>query len=253
MSIYICTNVYVPLRISPSHRSEMGSQILMGESFEIIETAGSYSRIRLLFDGYSGWVDNDHMTFSIKAGDESSSVIATDLSSNLADGSSIQVPAGAEVKHIDNINGTFSVGSMNFSTGQEITTAPSHKNPAETALRYLNTPYLWGGRTSMGIDCSGLVQTVYKVNGINIPRDSFKQAESGVTIDLLSDALPGDLLFFDNNEGKITHVGMLYKPGVIIHASGKVRLDIIDHQGIFRKEDQRYSHRLRIIKRIVNN
>lgn len=103
----------------------------------------------------------------------------------------------------------------------------------------------------MGMDCSGLVQTVYKVHGIGIPRDSFNQAEAGKTINLLSEAVPGDLLFFDNSAGKINHVGIFYKPGEIIHCSGKVRIDMIDHQGIYRNDERRYTHKLRTIKRFI--
>lgn len=252
MNIKVCTNTYVPLRIGPSHKSEMGSQLLMGEKYEKIDFAGSYTRVRLLFDGYSGWLDNDHLCESDPAEDKNVSIIARDTVGILADGSTIVLPAGSEISGLAGNMKRFSIGNLEIRTMQEVDIAPLEGEVAQTALGYLNVPYLWGGRTSMGMDCSGLVQTALKVHGINIPRDSFRQAEKGATINLLSDARPGDLLFFDNEEGKINHVGMLIDSSRIIHCSGKVRIDIIDHQGIFRREEKRYTHRLRIIKRFTS-
>jgi cell wall-associated NlpC family hydrolase len=144
---------------------------------------------------------------------------------------------------------------LNYHINGEIrkSNQPFQKNDLiETALKYLGSPYLWGGRSPFGIDCSGLSQMVYKINGIQIPRDANKQAEIGETIDFINEAIEGDLVFFDNEEGNIIHVGIYLGKSKIIHASGKVRIDTIDHQGIFNTETQKYSHKLRIIKRINN-
>lgn len=249
MNIRVCTNVFVPLRTAPSHKSEMGSQVLLGERYESVDRAGTYTRIRLLFDGYSGWIDNDHLSQYEQAEDTETFVIARDTSGILPDGSSIIVPAGAEITDLDEKKVEFSAGNLRIRGEREVVIAPLNEEITSTAMTYLNAPYLWGGRSFMGMDCSGLVQTVYKVHGINIPRDSFRQAEKGVTINLISDAIPGDLLFFDNDSGRINHVGMLLDQGKIIHCSGRVRIDTIDHQGIYRNEEKRYTHRLRLIKR----
>ena len=245
----ICTNIYVPLRTGPSHRSEMGSQMLAGERYEVIDRAGSWNKVRLMYDGYAGWIDSDHLSEYSHEEESESLILGKDTPVSLADGSIITMPAGSEIYNPDIRSGVFKVGNIEIKAMGEIEVAPLKEQMTETAKRFLGTPYLWGGRTSMGIDCSGLVQTVYKVHGISIPRDSFMQAEKGVTVNLLSDALPGDLMFFDNAQGNITHVGMYFEEGVIIHSSGKVRLDRVDHQGIFRRDEKRYTHRLRLIKR----
>jgi cell wall-associated NlpC family hydrolase len=121
----------------------------------------------------------------------------------------------------------------------------------DTAFLYLNSPYLWGGRTPFGIDCSGYSQIVYRMCGVDLPRDASQQAEVGDRLSFIEEATPGDLAFFDNNEGRITHVGILLGDNKIIHASGKVRVDRIDHQGIFNDEMHDYSHHLRLITRVI--
>jgi cell wall-associated NlpC family hydrolase len=116
---------------------------------------------------------------------------------------------------------------------------------------YLNAPYLWGGKTPFGIDCSGFTQMVYKLNGYNIYRDASQQATQGEALSFIEESEPGDLAFFDNNEGSITHVGIIMKDNYIIHAHGCVRIDRLDHTGIFNNEMNTHTHKLRVIKRII--
>ena len=125
------------------------------------------------------------------------------------------------------------------------------KHLINNAMIFLNAPYLWGGRTPFGIDCSGFTQIIYRLQGINIPRDAYKQAEIGTTLSFINESEEGDLAFFDNAEGKIIHVGIIMKKNYIIHASGKVRIDKIDQEGIFNIEKKKHTHKLRIIKSIV--
>jgi cell wall-associated NlpC family hydrolase len=126
-------------------------------------------------------------------------------------------------------------------------------NIEQIALQYINTAYLWGGRSPWGIDCSGFTQTVYNQIGIHLKRDAYQQAEQGEPLAFLSQAQMGDLAFFDNDEGKITHVGILLSNQKIIHASGKVKIEDIDNHGIINNETKKYSHKLRFIKRIKTN
>ena len=148
---------------------------------------------------------------------------------------------------------TFTVGNDVYQTIREfgnqfITTTDSL---GDTAMKFINSPYIWGGRIPSGIDCSGFTQLVFKIHGKPIPRDSWIQAETGDGINFIEETKPGDLVFFDDERGRISHVGMILSSGLVIHASGRVRIDPIDHQGIFRQESGKYSHHLRMIKRIM--
>ncbi|MCY7361282.1 MAG: C40 family peptidase, partial [Ignavibacteria bacterium] len=128
---------------------------------------------------------------------------------------------------------------------------PDEDQITEIALKYLNAPYLWGGRSPYGIDCSGFTQMVYKFFGIRLKRDAYQQAEQGRTIDYIDHTQTGDLAFFHNEDGKIKHVGIILQHKKIIHASGCVRIDSIDHHGIYNHDKKTYSHNLRFFKRIL--
>ncbi|HVZ24594.1 MAG TPA: C40 family peptidase, partial [Sediminibacterium sp.] len=121
----------------------------------------------------------------------------------------------------------------------------------ERAFAWLNTAYLWGGRSLFGVDCSGFVQQLFRFFEYPLPRDAWQQAEQGSPIGFLEESICGDLAFFDNAEGRIVHVGMLLKPDTIIHASGKVRIDHIDHLGILHAQTGERTHTLRLIKRFL--
>jgi cell wall-associated NlpC family hydrolase len=127
----------------------------------------------------------------------------------------------------------------------------SVKNILSTAYLFLNAPYLWGGKSPFGIDCSGFTQITYKINGYKLPRDANQQVELGEPLSFVEEAEAGDLAFFDNEEGKIVHVGILLDNQQIIHASGCVKIDKFDHYGIFSSDTKKYSHTLRVIKRIL--
>lgn len=254
----ICPLSQVPVRLEPSDRSEMVTQILFGETFSILEERGNWLLVRMHLDNYEGWIDRKQ---SLQVSEEfiekinnSSNHIITDKtavcyckndSTYLLLGKGCQLPLSA--------GSIFHLGHKVYTTISRTKAIPkkfSVSKVAVTAMDYLNVPYLWGGRSIMGIDCSGLVQIVYHMCGLNLPRDSSQQALAGKAIDFVDEALPGDLAFFDNPAGEIIHVGIIVEPGKILHASGQVKIDKIDHNGIFSLEQGIYTHSLRIIKRL---
>ncbi len=253
METYICENVFVPLRSGPSHRSEMVSQILFGEKYSITDKAGHWLKIETFFDRYSGWIDKNHLMQSANTEDQSGHVLNRSILCYKNDGTKLNLEAGCEVYNPDFNNKTFTTGTNVYRAADDLseTYIRSSGTIADTAMKFINSPYIWGGRIPSGIDCSGFTQLVYKIHGYNIPRDSKEQADTGETVSFLGESLPGDLAFFDDEKGRISHVGMIISQGLIIHASGRVRIDTIDHQGIYKHEIKGYSHRLRVIKRII--
>lgn len=253
MNSYICENVFVPLRSGPSHKSEMLSQVLFGEKYRKIDQSGHWIKIETLFDSYAGWIDGNHLQQKDDRNDSRGLVLNRSLLCYRKDNTRMILEAGCEVYEPDFENKTFLLGDDRYTTSQEFShsyVSPAG-SPADTAMKFINSPYIWGGRIPSGMDCSGLTQLAYKLCGISIPRDSRMQAETGKTISFLEECIAGDLVFFDDESGRISHVGMLLSHSLVIHASGRVRMDPIDHQGIFKKESGRYSHHLRTIKRII--
>jgi len=253
----ICNLNVIPVRKTAEHTSEMVSQLLFGESFDILSQQENWIQIISHYDNYIGWI-HQRQFLSLDASEielvrnqpkvlicnTTSSVIenATGISIPLLMGSSMPILSEDQFNFINKaytLNGNFIIP-----TSQK-------GNIIKYAAQFLGAPYLWGGRTHFGIDCSGFTQMVYKLAGYGLPRDASQQVLLGETLSFLSEAEIGDLLFFDNTEGNIVHVGILYAINKIIHASGNVRIDTIDHQGIYNESLQKYTHQLRLIKRMV--
>jgi hypothetical protein len=253
MEKLICENVFVPLRSGPSHKSEMLSQILFGEQYKILDQSGKWLKIESLFDNYTGWIDMDHLQHSEAYDNVKGNVLIKPLLCYKNDKTKMVLEPGCEIYTPDFENHTFKAGSIIFTASGDFneTFIKNSDSLADTAIKFINSPYIWGGRIPSGIDCSGLTQLVYKIHGITIPRDSWKQSEAGESVSFIDQSKPGDLVFFDNDKGQISHVGMIFSAGLIIHASGRVRIDTIDHQGIFKSEISGYSHKLRTIRRIL--
>tara|TARA_Y100001954_G_scaffold120392_1_gene129599 strand:- start:3268 stop:4032 length:765 start_codon:yes stop_codon:yes gene_type:complete len=244
----------VPMRAEPSDSSEMVNQILFGEQYKILEQRKKFSRIRLSHDKYEGWVCNKQVNEIDKEIYNNllseNKIYTTDIL-DIIKSDSFQTIVKGSVLPVLNKN-QFSISSKTYSfEGEWTSKLKEKKNVVENAMMFLNSPYLWGGRTPFGIDCSGFSQIVYRFNGIDLPRDAYQQAEIGTTLSFVEESEAGDLAFFDNNDGKIIHVGIVLENNHIIHASGKVRIDRIDQQGIFNVEKGVHTHKLRLIKSIM--
>lgn len=256
MDYGICNLSVVPLRLEPSDSSEMVSQILLGEHFKVLEIRTKWSKIRLSFDSYEGWVDNKQFLL-ISENDfdileKTPLILAKDLI-NFAE-NELQllshVLIGSQLPFFK--KDQFNIAGEYFSMEGDVLTGKKGKeNLVTTALQFLNTPYLWGGKTPIGIDCSGLTQLVYKLNGYTLKRDAKDQAMQGEVLSFIEESEPGDLAFFDNEVGNIVHVGIIMADHHIIHAHGKVRIDCLDHTGIYNVDTKRHSHKLRVIKKII--
>lgn len=259
MNYGVCHLAIVPCRKEPSDQAEMVTQLLFGDAFEVLEEKDSWHRIRIDWDHYECWIDRKQYTKVSKATFENlrdnPAPVATDLISLITDlktGQTFPVVAGSSMPFW--YDGNVRIENLEFRAEGSVrmfTQEPSREAIVETAFAYMNAPYLWGGRSPFGIDCSGFTQTVFKANGLRIKRDAWQQVEMGEPYSFVEEAQPGDLAFFDNEEGRITHVGIVCGENRILHASGKVRLDHYDHYGIFTPERGGYTHNLRIIKNIL--
>ncbi len=256
----ICNLSIVPCRKSPSDRSEMTSQLLFGETFEIVEEQQKWVNIKNSFDQYTSWIDKKQyqpitqkLYLKLKKEVSPLSFELVQAIINTTDDTVLPIVMGSVLSGLKNSN--IEIEKVSYKYEGQFTNPSSSKKPRESiiecAFLYLNAPYLWGGRSPFGIDCSGFTQLVLKLNGINILRDASQQAAQGKAIDFVEEAAPGDLAFFDNDAGKIIHVGILIGNNKIIHASGKVRVDKLDHYGIYNESKKAYSHQLRIIRSFI--
>ena len=254
MSYAVCCVPVAPLRIEPDHKSEMVSQLLFGECCIITVTdKNGWVKIVNKLDAYTGWcqqshfqeIDDEHYYF------EENDFTADWINEIDYNGHLMWVPFGSSLTAMKNGSVFWRKNTVNY-TGKlwnPLTAKCDAKNVKQLAYKFLNTTYLWGGKSVFGIDCSGFTQTVYKLLNIHLLRDAQQQATQGDLVGFLSQAHCGDLAFFDDAEGRIIHVGILLNENEIIHAAGKVRVDKIDSQGIINTDTGLRTQRLRIIKR----
>jgi cell wall-associated NlpC family hydrolase len=231
----------------------MVSQQLFGEKSFVIEKKGDWVRIQLRFDGYQGWVQQSHVVPIDEDIFNKNDKGLTQEWINEVDynGHIMYVPMGSAVSAFKNGMAFWRKNSVHFKgkTWEPEEVKINAKLIKQIAFKFLNTSYLWGGKSVFGIDCSGYTQMVYKFLNYSLPRDAWQQAEQGAAVNFLQEAHCGDLAFFDNEEGRITHVGILLNENEIIHSAGKVRIDKIDTEGILNLETKQRTHKLRIIKR----
>jgi hypothetical protein len=225
----------------------MVSQLLYGDCYKIIDKRKKWFKIRMEWDGYEGWITelqtnkvSEEIYTEIISND---TIVSSDMMNYVSNQDNLifPIPLGSDLRALKKLNHTFN--------GETYSPETDKKKLSKTAFMYLNSPYLWGGRTPLGIDCSGFTQIVYKINGVKLSRDAHEQANQGQTLSFIEESEAGDLAFFDDPEGKIVHVGLLLKDHYIIHAHGTVRIDRIDQSGIYNGET--HTHNLRMIKKLI--
>ena len=237
------------MRLEPADAAEMVNQVLYGEHFKVLEIRKKWSRIRLAHDKYEGWIDNKQYKEineeDYSAAEERTPLLASDLlqMATSTDSHVLSLPLGAQLANLELTGDRYE--------GNFVSDKKEKAAFINTALLYLKSPYLWGGRTPFGLDCSGFTQMVYRLNGHRLFRDASQQAAQGEALSFIEESEPGDLAFFDKEEGLIVHVGIMLQDNYIIHCHGEVRIDRIDHTGIYNAERRMHTHKLRVIKRIL--
>ena len=249
MKYGVCHLGIISVRADKDDRSELVTQLLYGDTYTVLELKKKWCRIRLDADSYEGWISKNQC-FTLEACEWESLLskkpnYTTDLFSfsHQQNGIMFPIPLGSNLA-VQTLLSHQHEGEKNDKKNQR-------EDLVKTAYLYLNAPYLWGGKSPLGIDCSGLSQMVYRINGYQLHRDASQQAKQGQTLSFIEESQAGDLAFFDDPEGNIIHVGILLPNHKIIHAHGQVRIDGIDQTGIFNKEIQNHSHKLRMIKSIL--
>lgn len=252
----ICYSADIPLRSEPSDGAEMMTELLFGDACIVMDETGTWSRIKNKSDGYEGWLTTKMLTFVSESVYNSYDPIGQPVVSesivktvNTDSGEHLFLTGGSVLPFYDNVSSTFAVDDRRFHISPEYVGRAGNSISA-TARKFLNSPYLWGGKNALGIDCSGLTQVVYRIHGIQLMRDARAQIVHGKEI-ALRDAKDGDLAFFENKEGRIVHVGIITADGMIIHASGSVHIDRIDENGIYSERLGKYTHKLHSLRRII--
>lgn len=247
----ICNLSVTPLRASASDESEIQSQLLFGDYVTILEKGAPWIRVKNHTDGYEGWMDFKQLVYidenEFKKG---TSVVHPVLTQGVlpleGPNGDINVMLGSSLPFLD--NGRITLGHETYDARAVIDT--TRRSIVDYFKMYLNTPYLWGGKSIFGIDCSGIVQNCFKAIGIDLPRDASKQVFIGKDVKW-EDRQIGDLVYFVSSNGKVTHVGLLVEMDQIIHAHGRVRQDKIDEKGIWNNDLDWYSHLFHSVKRVT--
>lgn len=255
MEFGICHLNFIAIRKEASDQSEMVSQLLFGETFQVLIDEGDWLKIHMDYDFYEGWVLKKQISElneeSYKRVLHNNKTCSDEMVTFIeANHGQLQILSlGACLPEYE--NGHFKIGENNCKFDGDIISGKMAKNNlVRTAYKFVNTPFLWGGRSIFGVDCSGFTQMVYKINGHQLFRDAHQQASQGEVLSFIEECEPGDLAFFDNEEGEIIHTGIVLANNYIIHCNGKVRIDRLDSSGIYNVDTNRHTHKLRVMKQL---
>ncbi|MDB5209091.1 MAG: NlpC/P60 family protein [Flavisolibacter sp.] len=255
MQFAICLLSVIPMRKEPFHRSEMVSQILFGEYVTMHGEKDDFTLVKCEYDGYEGWIQSNQLTHvsnkELLQTNSYTTSFATPVTQN---NTMLHVPYGSPVYQQNGFSFQMIGNSINYlMLPQQMVNSKEQILNLQTLTAFcqpfINTPYLWGGKSVFGIDCSGFVQQVFKLFGIKLLRDAYLQAGQGKPVNSLEEARLGDLSFFCNEGGRVTHVGIILEGNKIIHSSGRVRVDTVDKDGILNCENGKRTHTMHSIKR----
>jgi gamma-D-glutamyl-L-lysine dipeptidyl-peptidase len=257
-SFGICRLSVIPVRAEPSDKAEQVTQLLFGEHYEIKELTSDkkWMNIHMNIDHYEGWIDSKQNTFIttdfFEYLNRTELKISIDLTSSLLlNKSPLMILLGSIIP----ISGSelFRMEEQLAFNGEakSIGMKRDFEFLKNIAYKYLNAPYMWGGKTPFGIDCSGFTQMVFRISGYLLLRDAHQQANQGKAVNRFEEGKTGDLVFFKNADEKINHVGILLNDSKIIHASGKVRIDTVSSEGIFSADTILKTHKFSHLRRIL--
>lgn len=251
----------VPVRAEAHESAEQNTQMLFGQLCEVLEEQPRWYRIRLSEDGQEGWVDvkmiapiaGKDLTAYHKAL-KTAAVVAFPMTYAMSENNGQTIPLTAGTRLTNYKDGRFEVLGVGFRIDPSmVITKPlelTQDNLLKAVRFFINTPYLWGGKNALGMDCSGFTQVVMSLFGKTLLRNASEQVTQGRTVADLSKAKAGDLAFFDHEDGRISHVGIVIDAERIIHCSGRVKVEKLDATGIFNAEANEYSHHLVSLRRI---